>query len=111
MSSSKIIKAKKPSIIGRHQIHKKDSGSPEVQIAILTEEINKLVEHLKINKKDNSSRRGLLRKVGKRKKILNYLLGEDKTRYLRTCKKNGIRPNMVLINQQKTMVEIPETNI
>lgn len=108
MSSSKIIAAKKPSIIAKNQIHTKDSGTPEVQVAILSEEINNLVEHLKINPKDNSSRRGLLRKVGRRKKILNYLLGVDRTRYLRTCKKNSIRPNMNLVNQQKSLAETQE---
>lgn len=99
MPSSKHIKAAKPAIVTKHQIHKKDTGSPEVQVAILTEEITKLTDHLKSNNKDHSSRRGLLRKVGKRKKILNYLLGEDRTRYIRTCKKNGIRPNLLLANQ------------
>lgn len=108
MSSSKTIKAKKPGIIASHQIHSKDTGSPEVTVAILTEEINKLVDHLKVNPKDHSSRRGLLQKVGKRKKILNFLLGEDRTRYLRTCKKNGIRPNMILVNQQKSLAQSQE---
>jgi small subunit ribosomal protein S15 len=105
MSSSKSIKALKPAVISKHQIHTKDSGSVEVQVAILTEEIKKLTEHLKINKKDHSSRRGLLRKVGKRKKLLNYLLGEDRSRYIRTCKKNGIRLNMISAIVVKEVVE------
>lgn len=99
--ASKHTKAVKPAIISKHQIHKKDSGSPEVQIAVLTEEIKKLTSHLKINKKDHSSRRGLLRKVGKRKKLLNYLLGEDRDRYLRTCKKNGLKPSATLVHIPK----------
>lgn len=107
MSSSKSIKAIKPAVISKHQIHRKDSGSVEVQVAILTEEIKKLTEHLKINKKDHSSRRGLLRKVGKRKKLLNYLLGEDRGRYIRTCKKNGIRLNMI----SATIKEAPEPEV
>jgi len=92
---SKQIKAKKPKVIQKHQIHDKDSGSPEVQIAVLTEEIKNLTAHLLGNHKDHSSRRGLLRKVGRRKKLLNYLLGEDKIRYFKTCKKNGIKPNLL----------------
>ncbi len=102
--SSKHIQAAKPTIVSKHQIHKTDTGSPEVQVAILTEEIKKLTDHLKINPKDHSSRRGLLRKVSRRKKLLNYLLGEDKVRYIRTCKKNGIRTNaavMLTMNSPK----------
>jgi small subunit ribosomal protein S15 len=95
---SKYIQAQKGKTIQKHQIHKKDSGSPEVQIAILTEEIKRLTEHLIANSKDHSSRRGLLRKVGTRKRLLNYLLGEDKTRYLRTCKKNNIKANLIVVN-------------
>lgn len=98
MSSSKTMKATKPGVVAKHQIHKKDTGSPEVQIAILTEEIKKLTDHLKANPKDHSSRRGLLRKVGRRKKLLNFLLGEDRTRYIRTCKKNGIRVNLTAVS-------------
>lgn len=60
---------------------KADTGSPEVQVALLTERINSLVEHLKKNKKDNHSRRGLLMLVGQRKKLLNYLEGKDVKRY------------------------------
>jgi small subunit ribosomal protein S15 len=101
MASSKHIKAAKPGIINKHQIHKSDTGSAEVQIAILTEEIKKLTSHLKGNAKDFSSRRGLLRKVSRRRKLLNYLLGEDQARYIRTCKKNGIRPNMIVTNDSK----------
>lgn len=96
---SKHTKVIKPKIMQKHQIHKKDSGSPEVQVAILTSDIQKLTEHLIINPKDHSSRRGLLKKVGTRKRLLNYLLGEDKVRYLRTCKKNGIKPNLIVINR------------
>lgn len=71
----------KQELIKKHRIHKTDTGSAEVQIAILTEEINNLTEHLKKNKKDNSSRRGLLMKVAKRRKLLNYLKREDEKRY------------------------------
>jgi small subunit ribosomal protein S15 len=111
---SKYTKSIKPKIKEKHQIHKKDSGSPEVQIAILTEDVKKLTEHLLINPKDHSSRRGLLKKVGKRRKLLNYLLGEDKVRYLRTCKKNGIKPNLIAINRvvtPLTVEELPEDKV
>lgn len=100
MSKSKLIRTKKPKKINKAQIHKNDTGSPEVQIALLTEEIKNLTEHLLGNPKDNSSRRGLLRKVGRRKKLLNYLLGEDKIRYTRTCKVNGIKPNLTIEEQE-----------
>jgi small subunit ribosomal protein S15 len=92
---SKHINAKKSTIIADSQIHKTDNGSPEVQISILSQEISNLTAHLIKNPKDNSSRRGLLKKVGKRRKLLSFLLGEDVTRYIRTCKKNGIRPTLV----------------
>jgi len=109
---SKHSHAIKPKTIAKHQIHKKDSGSPEVQVAILTDEIKKLTEHLQTAAKDHSSRRGLLRKVGRRKKILNYLLGEDRGRYIRTCKKNGIRPNVLLISAPVEAVEnVEETEV
>jgi small subunit ribosomal protein S15 len=72
---------KKENIIKKHGIHKTDTGSADVQIAILTEEISNLAEHLKKNKKDNSSRRGLLMKVAQRKKLLDYLKREDEKRY------------------------------
>jgi small subunit ribosomal protein S15 len=101
---SKYTKSQKPKAVSRHQIHKKDTGSPEVQIAILTEDIKNLTAHLIENPKDHSSRRGLLRKVGRRKKLLNYLLGEDKTRYIRTCKKNSIKPNLT-VEEQKIIIE------
>lgn len=72
---------KKENIIKKYGVHKEDTGSADVQIAILTEEISNLAEHLKKNKKDNSSRRGLLMKVAQRKKLLDYLKREDEKRY------------------------------
>ena len=83
--------AKKGEIIEKHKLHEKDSGSPEVQIAILTERINNLTEHLKGNKKDHSSRRGLLKMVGKRRRLLNYLTQVDATRYDKIIKELGLR--------------------
>ena len=68
-----ISKELKSQIIEKYKRDEKDTGSPEVQIAILTERINELTEHLKVHKKDNHSRRGLLKMVGKRRNLLNYL--------------------------------------
>lgn len=71
----------KEQIIKRFQVHKDDTGSPEVQVAILTKEIEKVTEHLKQHKKDNHSRRGLLKMVGNRRRLLRYLKSEDEKRY------------------------------
>lgn len=86
-----IRQAEKAEVITKNQTHKTDSGSPEVQISILTKDITLLTEHLKINPKDNSSRKGLLRKVGKRKSLLRYLSSKDATRYKKVLAKNNIR--------------------
>lgn len=71
----------KSKIIDKHKVHEKDTGSSEVQIAIFTEEIKRLSSHLKKHAKDNHSRRGLLKMVAKRKKLLDYLQKEDEARY------------------------------
>lgn len=71
----------KKKIINKFQSHKEDTGSPQVQIAILTERINNLTDHLKKHKKDNHSRRGLLMMVGKRRKLLNYLKNNEEEAY------------------------------
>ena len=84
-------KEKKQQIIGDNKIHDTDTGSPEVQIAILTERINHLNEHLKLNKKDFHSRRGLLMMVGKRRGLLNYLQKKDIERYRAIVSKLGLR--------------------
>lgn len=76
-----LTQEEKLKIIKKFQIEKGDTGSPEVQIALLTNQINKLAEHLKSNKKDVHSRRGLLRMVAKRRRLLNFLSREDKKRY------------------------------
>lgn len=76
-----LSKKEKDAIIKKYQVHKDDTGSPEVQIAILTKEIEQVSEHLKIHKKDNHSRRGLLKMVGNRRRLLRYLKGEDVKRY------------------------------
>ncbi|MGI6552972.1 MAG: 30S ribosomal protein S15 [Bacillota bacterium] len=81
----------KQQIIDEFKIHDGDTGSPEVQIAILTSRINQLTEHLKIHKKDHHSRRGLLKMVGQRRGLLNYLLKKDVERYRRVIEKLGLR--------------------
>lgn len=81
----------KQKTIKKFQTHKSDTGSPEVQIAILTERINLLTDHLKTHKKDNHSRLGLLKLVGKRRKLLDYLKKNDESRYLKIIKKLGLR--------------------
>ena len=81
----------KQSIIKEFARDEKDTGSPEVQIAILTEEINALTEHLKNNKQDKHSKRGLLMKVGKRRSLLNYLLENDVKRYREVVKSLELR--------------------
>lgn len=86
-----MTKEKKTEIIESYRRDEKDTGSPEVQIAILTERINELTEHLKENPKDNHSRRGLLKMVGKRRNLLNYLVKKDIQRYRDIVAKLGLR--------------------
>jgi len=86
-----MLKDKKQGIIADNRVHETDTGSAEVQIAILTERINHLTEHLKIHKHDNHSRRGLLKMVGQRRSLLNYLTKKDITRYRAIIEKLGIR--------------------
>lgn len=82
---------KKQEILGNHRRHDGDTGSAEVQIALLTERIATLTEHLKTHKKDHSSRRGLLKMVGKRSALLKYLARTNRERYLETIQKLGLR--------------------
>ncbi len=81
----------KQQIVSEYKTHEKDTGSPEVQIALLTKRIQELTEHLKTHKKDHSSRRGLLKMVGKRNSLLKYLTREDRTRYLKLIARLGLR--------------------
>ncbi|MGB0089692.1 MAG: 30S ribosomal protein S15, partial [Planifilum fulgidum] len=76
-----LSQERKRQIIEEFKIHENDTGSPEVQVAILTERINELNEHLREHKKDHHSRRGLLKMVGQRRSLLNYLKNKDITRY------------------------------
>ncbi len=86
-----ITAEEKTQLVTDFKTHDKDTGSPEVQIAILTKRINELTEHLKTHKKDHSSRRGLLKMVGKRNSLLKYLTREDRTRYQTIIGRLGLR--------------------
>jgi small subunit ribosomal protein S15 len=82
---------KKASILATHRRHDGDTGSPEVQIALLTQRISQLADHLKAHKRDFHSRRGLLKMVGKRRSLLTYLLRNDQERYRQIVQKLGLR--------------------
>ena len=84
-------KDKKNTIIQRFQLHEKDSGSTEVQVALLTDRINQLTEHLKVHEHDHHSRRGLLKLVGQRRSLLTYLNNEDVNRYRQLIAGLGLR--------------------
>lgn len=86
-----VTKEQKQSIIENHRTHERDTGSPEIQVALLTERINQLTEHFKIHKKDHHSRRGLLKMVGKRRRLLEYLKGKDINRYQSLIGELGLR--------------------
>jgi small subunit ribosomal protein S15 len=86
-----LTKQKKKEIIGDFETHERDTGSPEVQIALLTKRINELTEHLKIHKKDHASRRGLLKMVGTRAALLKYVSKKDIKRYQKIISRLGLR--------------------
>jgi small subunit ribosomal protein S15 len=86
-----VTKDQKHDIIEHHRIHESDTGSPEIQIALLTERINQLTEHFKVHKKDHHSRRGLLKMVGKRRRLLEYLKGKSVERYQALISELGLR--------------------
>ncbi|WP_243386910.1 30S ribosomal protein S15 [Bacillus kexueae] len=86
-----LTQERKNAIINEFKTHESDTGSPEVQIAILTEQINTLNDHLRTHKKDHHSRRGLLKMVGKRRNLLTYLRNKDVTRYRELINKLGLR--------------------
>lgn len=86
-----LTKERKNELINEYKTHEGDTGSPEVQVAILTEQINTLNDHLRTHKKDHHSRRGLLKMVGKRRNLLTYLRNKDVTRYRELINKLGLR--------------------
>ena len=81
----------KQGIIEQYRVHESDSGSPEVQVALLTNRITELTEHFKIHSKDHHGRRGLLKLVGRRRRLLDYLKGQDVERYRSTIERLGLR--------------------
>jgi small subunit ribosomal protein S15 len=83
--------SQKHEMIEKFRIHQGDTGSPEVQVALLTRRINDLTEHFKVHKKDHSSRRGLLKLVGQRRRLLDYLKIKNRDRYSRLIEELGIR--------------------
>ena len=86
-----LTKDRKTELIGSYRTHESDTGSPEVQVAILSERINYLTDHFKSHAKDHHSRRGLLKLVGQRRRLLDYLKSKDAERYADLIKKLGIR--------------------
>ena len=86
-----MTQAEKQAIMAEYAAHEGDTGSPEVQVAVLTQRINDLTEHLKVNKKDHHSRRGLLKMVGRRRNLLAYLKSKDIERYRTLIEKLGLR--------------------
>jgi small subunit ribosomal protein S15 len=82
---------RKSAVVEKFRTHEKDTGSPEVQVALLSERINQLTEHFKTHKKDHHSRRGLLKLVGQRRRLLDYLKGKDGARYRKLIENLGIR--------------------
>jgi len=86
-----LTKEKKQETISEYETHKGDTGSPEVQIALLTLRINELTEHLKVHRKDHSSRRGLLKMVGMRSALLKYVSKKDVNRYREIISRTGLR--------------------
>jgi small subunit ribosomal protein S15 len=88
---SEITDKAKPGVIAEHRLHDSDTGSPEVQIALLTQRINHLTDHLRVHKKDFHSRRGLLMLVGRRRRLLDYVRKNDVERYRAIVATHGLR--------------------
>jgi small subunit ribosomal protein S15 len=86
-----LLQLQKQEIISNHQVHETDTGSADVQVAMLTERINRLSLHLRTNKKDHSSRQGLMKMIGTRKRLLAYIQRRDNARYRALIEKLGIR--------------------
>jgi small subunit ribosomal protein S15 len=86
-----LLQERKHEIIAEYQVHETDTGSADVQVAMLTERINRLSEHLRANKKDHACRRGLLKMIGQRKSLLAYILKHDQDRYRNLITRLGIR--------------------
>lgn len=96
-----LTKTQKDNVIAKFKTHKDDTGSPEVQIALLTAEIEDLTEHLKRHKKDQSSRKGLLKKVGQRRRLLRYLAKEDPKSYTKLTKALDLKAVLVTASDEE----------
>ncbi len=103
-----LDKKTKQKIINKFRIHENDTGSSQVQIAILTEEIKRLTEHLKKHKHDHSSRRGLLKKVGERRRLLKYLQKEDEKAFVELAKKLKLKIAKKLIEEEEEKKRLEE---
>ncbi|HEY9882892.1 MAG TPA: 30S ribosomal protein S15 [Thermosynechococcaceae cyanobacterium] len=86
-----LLQQRKQELISDYQVHETDTGSADVQVAMLTERINRLSSHLKTNKKDHASRKGLLRMIGLRKRLLSYIQKQDNARYRALITRLGVR--------------------
>ncbi len=86
-----VLPERKIALVQQYRVHEKDTGSPEVQVALLSERIGQLTEHFKTHKKDHHSRRGLLKLVGQRRRLLDYVKGKDPGRYKKLIEGLGIR--------------------
>jgi small subunit ribosomal protein S15 len=86
-----LTQQRKQELIGEYQVHETDTGSADLQVAMLTDRINQLTEHLKANQKDHSSRRGLLKMIGRRKRLLSFIQNQDQERYQKLISRLGIR--------------------
>ena len=102
-----LDKAAKDKIIKKFQTHAGDTGSPQVQVAILSEEIRELVEHLKTHKKDFSSRRGLLKKVSERRRLLRYLEREDTPAFEELAKKLKLKVKSMVKPVEDAVIPVP----
>lgn len=91
MSQQAIVAEKRKAVVEKHRTHEKDTGSPQVQIALLTQRINHINEHMKANKKDFSGRRGLLKLVGQRNRLLKYLRAQNEEAYRALIQELGLR--------------------
>ncbi len=91
MGNMSLVMEKKKDLIGKFRLHESDTGTPEVQIALLTERINMITEHLKTHSKDFNTRRGLLKLVGQRRRLLDYLKAKESLRYKAVVESLGLR--------------------
>lgn len=86
-----LTQQRKQELMGEYQVHETDTGSADLQVAMLTDRINQLTQHLRTNQKDHSSRRGLLKMIGRRKRLLSYIQNKDVERYQKLIARLGIR--------------------